>query len=70
VTHPDDLAPELEELLRGHALAARLADVLAVEVLTPARELLGSRALPWVVAVLRTTAEVLERLDPGGRPPV
>jgi hypothetical protein len=61
----DDLAAEVEELLAGHALAARLADVLAAEVLTPARELFGDRAVPWIAGTLRTTAEVLERMGDG-----
>jgi hypothetical protein len=61
------LMAEMEELLKGHALARRLAQVVHAKLLSPARELLGDRAVPWIAATLRTTAEVLER--GAGRPP-
>jgi hypothetical protein len=66
----EDLDRELEDLLASQALAARLVDLLHVELFTPARELFGDRATPWIASTLRTTADVLERLDPGGSPPV
>jgi hypothetical protein len=66
----DDLDAELENLLASQALATRLVDLLHVELFAPARELFGDRATPWIASTLRTTAEVLERLDSGGRPPV
>ena len=58
-----DLDAELRDLLVGHALAERFAAVIGDELLPAARELFGDRATAWVVATLRTTADVLERLD-------
>ena len=70
MTQPDDVArlvAEAEDLLRGHALAARLAEVLGRELLAPAQELFGDRAVPWIAHTLRTTAELLERMGDAGR---
>jgi GMP synthase PP-ATPase subunit len=69
VTAPDDAAAldaELAELLSAHDLAGRLVDILDFELLTPARTLFGDRAVPWIASTLRTTADLLERLDPPG----
>jgi hypothetical protein len=68
VTGPDDVAglvAEAEALLRGQAVARRLAELIQAEVIEPARELFGDRATPWSASTLRTTADVLERLDLG-----
>jgi len=59
----DDVERELQDLLTSHDLATRLASVLHAEVMQPARELFGDRAAPWIASTLRTTADVLERLD-------
>jgi hypothetical protein len=71
LTQPDDgaqLVAEAEDLLRGHALARRLAELLGQELLGPAQELFGSdRAIPWIVSTLRSTAELLEHVGDAGR---
>jgi hypothetical protein len=60
---PDDLDGELAQLLRGQEVARLLSDVIYREVMAPAHELFGDRATPWIASTLRTTADVLERLD-------
>jgi hypothetical protein len=67
---PEDLDRELADLLRAQALTDRVVAVVCDELMTPARELFGDRAVSWIASTLRMTAEVLDRLDPGGRPPV
>ena len=59
----DNLDAELEDLLRAQALTDRVVAVVCDELMTPARELFGDRAVPWIASTLRTTADVLERLD-------
>jgi hypothetical protein len=66
----DDLERELGQLVASHELATKLVEVLHREVMEPARDLFGDRATAWVASTLRTTAAVLERLDPCGHPPV
>jgi hypothetical protein len=63
-TPDDDLEQELDELLASHDLAGRLVDILEFELLTPARTLLGDRAVPWITSTLRATAAMLERVSP------
>jgi hypothetical protein len=66
VATPDDAAgldDELDALLSAHDLAGRLVDILEFEVFTPARDLFGDRATPWIASVLQTTAALIERLD-------
>jgi hypothetical protein len=67
---PDDLDREIEQLLRSDVLVRNLVNALNDTVFTEARRLFGDRAAPWIASTLRTTADVLERLDPGGRSPV
>jgi hypothetical protein len=67
---PDDLDREAEEFFRGTELSQRLVDTVFRELMTPARELFGDGIVPWIASTLRMTADVLERLDPGGRPPI
>jgi hypothetical protein len=52
-----------ELLAQLQALAARLVDLLHVELFAPARELFGDRATAWIASTLRTTAAVLERIE-------
>lgn len=61
------LAEEVSQYLAGQALMDRFVAALKDELMDPARELFGDRAVPWIASTLRTTAELLERMGDGGR---
>lgn len=59
----DDLDREVVELLESADFAKHFADIVYRELMEPAKLLFGDRAVPFVASTLRTTADVLERLD-------